>query len=95
VDLFRLAADAFQALLSTCLKTIEENQMKRQRVPYARRSVWTVIAILGVVIVAGCVAAGYEIHHLQSQVNGLQDQVNGLQLIIKQVAKEQLAKPGN
>ena len=68
-----------QALLSTCLKTYsEESQMKRQRAPYATRSVWSVIAVLSIVLVAGCVAAGYEIYHLQTEVNGLQTQVNGL-----------------
>ena len=52
--------------------------MKRPRAPYARRSVWTVIAILSVVLVAGFVAAGLEIEHLRNQVNGLSSQVNGL-----------------
>lgn len=52
--------------------------MKRQRAPYARRSVWLVIAVLSIVVVAGGVAGGYEIHHLQSEVDGLQNQVSGL-----------------
>ena len=52
--------------------------MKRQRSPYATCSVWSVIAVVSIVLVAGCAAAGYEIYHLQSEVNGLQSQVNGL-----------------
>jgi outer membrane murein-binding lipoprotein Lpp len=70
--------------------------MKRQRVPYARRSAWTVIAILAAVIVAGFVAAGLEIHHLQTEVDGLQNQVTGLNTQIHQLTQliEALAKRG-
>jgi len=52
--------------------------MRRQRVPYAKRSAWTAIAILAVVLVVGGAIAGYEINHLQSEVNGLHNQVNSL-----------------
>ena len=45
--------------------------MKKPRVPYAKRSVWTVIAILSLVLVVGFGLAGYEINHLQNEVNGL------------------------
>ena len=58
--------------------------MKRQRVPYATRAVWPVIAVLSVVLVIGGAIAGYEIHHLTTEVNGLQSQVNALlQAIVK------------
>jgi type III secretory pathway component EscU len=60
--------------------------MKRPRVPYARRSVWTVITVLSVVLVIGFVIAGYEIHHLQNEVNGfqnLQNEVTLLQQLVK------------
>jgi hypothetical protein len=53
--------------------------MKRRRVPYARRSVWYVIAVLSILLVVGFVAAGYEINHLRTQADGLQHQVNDLQ----------------
>ena len=68
--------------------------MKRQRVPYARRSAWTVIAVLAVVIVVGLVAAGFEIHHLQTEVDGLQNQVTGLHSQIEHILQiiDQLAK---
>lgn len=49
--------------------------MKRPRAPYARRSVWTVIVIMSIVLVVGFAAAGYEIHHLQNEVTGLQNTV--------------------
>jgi outer membrane murein-binding lipoprotein Lpp len=52
--------------------------MKRQRAPYARRSVWLAIAVLSIVLVAGGVAGAYEIHHLQSQVNGLNSQLSSV-----------------
>jgi hypothetical protein len=45
---------------------------RKRRPPYASRSVWIVIVILSIVLVVGGVLAGYEIHHLQTQVNGLQ-----------------------
>jgi hypothetical protein len=60
--------------------------MKRPRVPYARRSVWTVISVLSVVLVVGFVIAGYEIHHLQNEVNSLQQQVT----FVGQLAKNKL-----
>ena len=52
--------------------------MKRQRVPYAKRSAWTAIAILAAVFVVGAAVAGYEINHLHNEVNGLHDQLNQL-----------------
>jgi hypothetical protein len=57
--------------------------MKRPRVPYARRSVWTVIAVLSAVVVIGFVIVGYEIHHLQTELNGFQNQVTFLQQLLK------------
>ena len=54
--------------------------MKRQRPPYAsRRAVWLVIAALALVLVVGGVAAGYEINHLRTEVDGLGTQVHALQ----------------
>jgi hypothetical protein len=85
--LLRLAGNPRQALLFTCPETYsEETSMKRPRVPYARRSVWAVITVLSVVLVIGFVIAGYEIHHLQNEVNGfqnLQNEVTLLQQIVK------------
>lgn len=52
--------------------------MKRPRAPYARRSAWIAIAILSAVLVVVIGVAGYEIHHLQSEVSGLTTTVNGL-----------------
>jgi hypothetical protein len=78
--LLRLRSARAEALLSTCLKTYSgESQMKRQRPPYASRSVWLVIAALAVVLVVGGAAAGYEINHLRTQVDGLGTQVHELQ----------------
>lgn len=82
--LLHLAGNPWQALLSTCPETYsEETSMKRPRVPYARRSVWAVIAVLSVVLVLGFVIAGYEINHLQNEVNGLQNQVTFFQQLVK------------
>jgi hypothetical protein len=62
--------------------------MKRKRAPYARQSVWAVVAVLSIVVVAGGVYAGYEINHLQNQVNGLQGQLTSLyQLVYKLTAQ--------
>jgi outer membrane murein-binding lipoprotein Lpp len=65
--------------------------MNRPRAPYARRSVWAAIAVLAIVLVVGCVVAGYEINHLRNQVSGLSNQVSGLQnqvtLLYKTVTK--------
>ena len=52
--------------------------MKRQRVPYATRAVWPVLAVLAIVLVIGGAVAGYEIHHLQTDVDGLKNQVSVL-----------------
>jgi len=56
--------------------------MRRQRVPYAKRSAWTVIAILSVLIVVGGVIAGYEFNHLNNEVNRLHNQVSTLNLYL-------------
>jgi Ca2+/H+ antiporter len=63
--------------------------MKRKRAPYASRSVWVVIAILSTLLVVGGVAAGYEIHHLQTQVNGLQSTVKLLGVKLYEVSLNQ------
>jgi hypothetical protein len=49
--------------------------MNRRRAPYAKRSVWTVVVIMSIVLVVGFAVAGYEIHHLQNEVTGLQNTV--------------------
>jgi len=49
--------------------------MNRRRAPYAKRSVWTVVVIMSIVLVVGFGVAGYEIHHLQNEVSGLQNTV--------------------
>lgn len=72
--------------------------MKRQRAPYLR-PLWNAIVVLSIVLVIGLVGAGYEIHHLQSQVNGLQSQINTMKagenyvaglvkLLVQQVGKK-------
>ncbi len=64
--------------------------MKRPRAPYAKRSVWTVIAVLSVVLVAGLGIVGYEINHLNNEVNGLQNQVSSLlQVVLHSTQKGQ------
>ena len=52
--------------------------MSPQRAPFARRSVWSVVAILSVIVVVGFAVAGYEINHLRNEINGLQAQVQYL-----------------
>ena len=62
--------------------------MNRQRVPYARRSVWAAIAVLSIVLVAGCVIAGYEINHLHNEVNTLNNTVAALYQITSKSAQQ-------
>lgn len=50
--------------------------MKRQGVPYAKRSLAYFVAALAVVLVVVCVVAGLEINHLHNQVDGLNNQLN-------------------
>ncbi len=54
------------------------SQMKKPRVPYARRSVWIVIAALAVVLIAGLIVAAVEINHLRNEVTALQKAVSTL-----------------
>lgn len=62
--------------------------MTKQRAPYAKRTVWNAVVILAAVIVVGGAIAGYEIHHLQSEVNGLHGQVTTLyQVMLQQIHK--------
>jgi hypothetical protein len=61
--------------------------MKKPRVPYAKRSVWIAIAILSLVLVVGFGLAGYEIHHLQNEVNGLNNAVATLYQQFLKLAK--------
>lgn len=62
--------------------------MKRQRPPYAKRSVWYAFAVLSIVLVVVCIYAGYEIHHLQTQVNTLNDQVSSLYKLLTQLTHQ-------
>ena len=62
--------------------------MKRPRAPYARRSVWVAIAILSGVFVIGAAIAGYEINHLNSEVNTLQSQIAFLLRAVLNAAKK-------
>ena len=57
--------------------------MKRQRAPFARRSVWSLIAIVALVFVVGAVIVGYQIHQLQSDINGLNHQLTLLNLALQ------------
>jgi high-affinity nickel permease len=70
--------------------------MKKQRAPYARRSVWYAIGILSVVLVAALVIGGYEINHLRTQTNGLQTQITELQAQTSKLLQEilQLGQSG-
>jgi hypothetical protein len=61
--------------------------MKKPRVPYAKRSVWTAILILSLVLVVGFGIAGYEINHLQNEVNGLNNEVATLYQQFLKLAK--------
>jgi len=54
--------------------------MTRQRAPYASRSVWVAVVVLSIVLIVGGAIAGYEIHHLQTQVNGLNSSVSQLEV---------------
>jgi hypothetical protein len=52
--------------------------MRRQRAPYANRSVWWVVAVLAIVLVVGFAIAGYEINHLRNEVDGLHTQIKSI-----------------
>jgi hypothetical protein len=52
--------------------------MKRPRASNTR-PLWNAIVIISIVVVIGFAVAGYEIHHLQSEISGLQSQVKSLQ----------------
>jgi hypothetical protein len=60
---------------------------KRRSAPFARRSVWTLIAIVSVVIVVGGAIVGYQIHQLQSDINVLNHQLTVLNQMISQKVK--------
>jgi hypothetical protein len=62
--------------------------MKRPRAPYARRSVWVAIAILSGLFVVGAAIAGYEINHLQNEVNGMQNTLNLLYRAVLNAGKK-------
>ncbi len=57
--------------------------MKKKRAPFARRSVWSLIAIVALVFVVGAVVIGYQMHQLQSDINGLNRQLMLLNLALQ------------
>jgi hypothetical protein len=65
--------------------------MKSRRAPYANRSVWYVVGVLSIVLVAGFAVGGYEINHLRTEVNGLHNQIAGLNSAVS-VIYQALAK---
>lgn len=52
----------------------------QRRAPYARQSVWVFVAILSLIVVIGFAAAGYEINHQRTEIDGLTKQVTTLKL---------------
>ena len=56
--------------------------MRRQRAPYAKRSVWYAVAILAFIVVVGFAGTGYELNHLRTEVNSLNVTVNSLKATI-------------
>jgi hypothetical protein len=56
--------------------------MARQRVPYARRSVWYVVLPLSAIVVIGFALAGYEINHLRTEVDGLHSQIQSINHVV-------------
>ena len=70
--------------------------MSPQRVPYARRSVWFLVALLSIIVVIGFAAAAYEINHQRTEINGLHAQVENLNMsnAYFQAALKQLADQG-
>jgi outer membrane murein-binding lipoprotein Lpp len=70
--------------------------MSPQRVQYARRSVWYLVAILSIVVVVGFAATGYEINHQRNEINGLHSQVQQLNGAIAELsfALKQLSLQG-
>ena len=61
--------------------------MKRRRAPFARRSVWILIAILSAIIIVGGAIAGYQLHQLQSDIDGLNHQLTVLNQLLQQKSK--------
>lgn len=66
----------------------------RRPLPYARRSVWIVVAVLSVIVVVGFALAGYEINHLRDEINGLQAQTRQLNsaIVLLEAAIKSLAQ---
>jgi hypothetical protein len=56
--------------------------MARKRAPFAKQSVWYVVIGLAAIVVIGFAAAGYEINHLRTEVNGLQTQVQSINRVV-------------
>jgi hypothetical protein len=65
-------------------------EMARKRAPYAKRSVWYVVIPLAAVVVIGFAAAGYEINHLRTEVNGLHTQIQSINNVVSLVYSEVL-----
>jgi hypothetical protein len=64
--------------------------MKRGRAPYANRSVWNAVIVLSIVLVVGFAAGGYELHHLNSEINGLRSQATTLNSTVVVIYNELL-----
>ncbi len=62
--------------------------MKKPRAPYAHRSVWIAVAILGALFVVGAAIAAYQINHLHHQVDSLQNTVNLIYKIVLDAASK-------
>jgi hypothetical protein len=61
--------------------------MKRQRVPYARRTLQYYVVALAAVLVVACIIGGLEIYHLHNQINGLKSQVNTFEALLYKAAQ--------
>jgi len=60
-----------------------ESEIKKPRAPrYAKRSVWYVVIVLSIVVVVGFAAAGYELNHLRTELNGIQPQIQNLHNLV-------------
>jgi hypothetical protein len=56
--------------------------------------VWVAVVVLSIVLVVGGAIAGYEIHHLQTQVNGLQSSLGQLEVQLYEQGLRNLANQG-
>lgn len=57
-------------------------KQKRRAPQYANRSVWYVVVVLSIVVVVGFAAAGYELNHLRTEINGIHPQIQNLHNLV-------------